>query len=193
MSAAGQILNGRYRMERQVGSGGFAEVYLATDLGPLGRRVAVKLLHAHLVQQRDFLARFKQEAAMLAQLKHPHILDVYDFGEAGGTIYLVMPYIPGSTLDDLLRTARLLDPARVARYLLQIASALDYAHARRIIHRDLKGDTAIFFVNDTYIATLNVSAIREPGKVSVATGILQGDEVSGKATGFSNFKVTSLP
>ena len=72
MSAAGQILNGRYRMERQVGSGGFAEVYLATDLGPLGRRVAVKLLHAHLVQQRDFLARFKQEAAMLAQLKHPH-------------------------------------------------------------------------------------------------------------------------
>jgi serine/threonine protein kinase len=138
MSAAGQILNGRYRMERQVGSGGFAEVYLATDLGPLGRRVAVKLLHAHLVQQRDFLARFKQEAAMLAQLKHSHILDVYDFGEAGGTIYLVMPYIPGGTLDDLLRTARYLEPARVARYLQQIAGALDYAHSRRIVHRDLK-------------------------------------------------------
>lgn len=138
MSAAGQILNGRYRMERQVGSGGFAEVYLATDLGPLGRQVAVKLLHAHLVQQRDFLARFKQEAAMLAQLKHPHILDVYDFGEAGGTIYLVMPYIAGGTLDNLLRTARYLEPMRVSRYLQQIASALDYAHSRRIIHRDLK-------------------------------------------------------
>jgi eukaryotic-like serine/threonine-protein kinase len=169
------VLNGRYRLERLLGSGGFADVYLATDLGPLGRRVAVKVLHPHLVRQQDFLDRFRREAATIAQLKHPHILDVYDFGEAEGALYLVMPFVAGGTLDERLKRGTpvggsgRLTPAQTAAYLKQIAAALDYAHARRIVHRDLKPQNFLVDEGDNLLlADFGIAKLMQ--EASQATG-----------------------
>jgi WD40 repeat protein len=138
-TGAGGVLNGRYRLDRLIGRGGFAQVFLATDL-LLQRQVAVKVLHAELTddQGHDFLARFAQEARSVASLDHPNILSIHDYGEAAGTVYLVMPYVEGGTLHDLLQARGPVAPAQAASYLRQVAAALDYAHRRKIVHRDIK-------------------------------------------------------
>jgi serine/threonine protein kinase len=140
MIAAGTTLDGRYRLERALARGGFAQVYLATHLG-LRRQVAVKVLDPGLVAAAGgdaFLVRFADEAALLARLAHPHILGVHDYGEAAGTAYLVLPYVAGGTLHDRLRRGPLA-PAAAAAYLAQAAAALDYAYERhRLVHRDVK-------------------------------------------------------
>ncbi|HET8627369.1 MAG TPA: serine/threonine-protein kinase, partial [Thermomicrobiales bacterium] len=137
MLAEDAVLNGRYRLDRLIGVGGFARVFLATDL-LLKRLVAVKVLNPDLGGEADFLARFAREAQAVAALEHPHILGVHDYGEAGGTAYLVMPYVEGGSLHDRLRAAGRLAPGEAAEYLRQAAAALDYAHARGVVHRDVK-------------------------------------------------------
>src|SRR5262245_14417151 len=104
MVALGGSINGRYRLDRRIGRGGFAEVFAATDL-LLGRQVAVKVLRPELADEPDFLARFAREARAVAALDHPHILAVHDYGEAEGVAYLVLPYVPGGTLEEHLRQA----------------------------------------------------------------------------------------
>lgn len=145
MAGVGEILHGRFRLDQFVAKGGFASVYLATDLrlstDRLQRRVAVKILHPELVTQaidHDFLARFRAEASVIATLEHPNILGLHDYGEVDGTAYLVMPYIAGGTVHDRLRRERVLDLAQAGRYLWQAAQALDYAHGRGLVHRDVK-------------------------------------------------------
>src|SRR5262245_24134643 len=94
------VLQDRFRLDRQIGRGGFARVFLATDL-TLRRQVAIKILNPELLadtDEHDFLERFRQEARAVAALEHPNILGVYDYGESEGVIYLVMPYIEGGTL-----------------------------------------------------------------------------------------------
>jgi serine/threonine protein kinase len=105
MGAPDTILNGRYQLDQLIGRGGFANVFLATDLR-LRRQVAVKVLDPGLValpQHQDFLARFEREAQAVAALDHPNILGIYDSGETGSTVYLVMPYVAGGSLDERLR------------------------------------------------------------------------------------------
>jgi eukaryotic-like serine/threonine-protein kinase len=100
MIDAGSVLNGRYKRDRSVGQGGFARVFLATDL-VLHRRVAIKVLLPDLAgsnDERDFMAHFAAEARFIAALDHPNILAVHDYGESDGTPYLVMPHIEGGTL-----------------------------------------------------------------------------------------------
>jgi hypothetical protein len=104
----------------------------------LDRIVAVKILPEYLVDLPGFLERFQIEAQAIAHLDHPHILPVYDFGQAQRVPYLVMKYVPDGTLKDLLMASGPIDPERAARLLRQIAEALDYAHAQGIIHRDVK-------------------------------------------------------
>jgi len=136
----GDVVGGRFRLDRQIGRGGFARVFLATDL-TLERQVALKLLHAELLardNERDFLQRFRREARAVAALDQPNILGIHDYGEAAGEVYLVMPYVAGGTLHARLDAARPLDPPLIGRYLREIAAALDYAHARGIVHRDVK-------------------------------------------------------
>src|SRR5438105_613584 len=99
MIVAGSVLNGRYQLERQVGRGGFAQVFLGTDL-LLKRRIAIKVLNPDLTADATFLARFVHEAQAIAALDHPNILVIHDYGQIDGTAYLVMPYIPGGTLQD---------------------------------------------------------------------------------------------
>ena len=136
MKNAGTILNNRYRLAQKVGEGGYAQVYRATDL-MLGRDVAVKITDADLHDSQDSLRRFQIEARAIAALDHPNILPVYDFGLLSESAYLVMPFVPGGTLMSRLKQGQF-SPQEACSYLEQIASALDYAHANQIIHRDVK-------------------------------------------------------
>src|SRR5690349_12027079 len=130
------VLNGRYRLDKQIGEGGFARVYLATDL-QLGRQVAVKVLSSNMAENEEFLGRFKQEARSIAGFEHPNILSVYDYGEFEGSPYLVMPYIDGGTLHDRLKRGPV-SIEEAGKMIEQMAAALDYAHERNTVHRDVK-------------------------------------------------------
>jgi serine/threonine protein kinase len=139
---------GRYQLQRRVGQGGMADVYLAHD-EYLHRDVAVKVVHRG---QTDDLARFQREAATLAPLTHEHILPVYDYGQEGPWHYLVMPYVSHGTLADRLRTRGPLTPAEAGLLLEQVASALQYAHDHGILHRDIK--TSNILLRDDFYAYL---------------------------------------
>ena len=115
---------GPYRLIEGVGRGGMAEVYLAED-ERLDRQVAVKILPAAMAMDQTFRARFEREARAAARLQHHHILSVYDFGEQDGIPYLVMPYIPGGSLSQIIAAARTARPLnKVAQWLEEMASAL---------------------------------------------------------------------
>jgi eukaryotic-like serine/threonine-protein kinase len=132
----GQTLE-HYRMLRQIGYGGMATVFLAEDT-KLEREVAVKVFWPRPGETRDFLRRFAREARVLAQLDHPNILPVYDYGELDGLAYLVTPYIAGGTLKDLLKARKVLSPVETLRLAAPILNALQYAHQHGLIHRDIK-------------------------------------------------------
>jgi serine/threonine protein kinase len=127
---------GSYELIRRLGEGGMARVYLARDVR-LGREVAVKVLEPQLAERPGFRERFLREARVAASLDHPHIVPLYDFGESDSLLYLVMPYVSGGSLQDILKRAPLL-MGEVVAYGSQIADALDYAHQRKVIHRDVK-------------------------------------------------------
>ena len=121
----------RYRLERELGQGGMATVYLAEDLKHR-RWVAVKVLRPELAESIGG-ARFLREIEIAAQLTHPHILPLHDSGEAGGFLYYVMPYVEGEPLRAKLTRDGALVPADAARYLREVADALAYAHSRGVV------------------------------------------------------------
>lgn len=127
---------GSYELIRRLGEGGMAQVYLARDVR-LGREVAVKVLDQRLAERPGFRERFQREARVAAALDHPHIVPLYDFGESGYELYLVMPFISGGSLQDVLKRAPL-SVSEVVTYGSQMADALDYAHRRSVVHRDVK-------------------------------------------------------
>jgi serine/threonine protein kinase len=102
MSSIGTTLNNRYRLDKLIGEGGFAHVYLAADL-ELGRQVAIKVLDQNWVRDKDLLTRFRNEARAIAALEHPNILLIYDYGVALGAPFIVMPYVSGGTLTSRMR------------------------------------------------------------------------------------------
>src|SRR5690349_1269645 len=129
---------GSYRLEELLGRGGMGEVYRARHLRLTNRHAAVKVLPSSLANEPDFLRRFEQEAISAASLDHPNILPVWDYGEQDGQPYLAMPLVTGGSLKELLEKQGSLSPAEAEQYLAPIADALDYAHDRGIIHRDVK-------------------------------------------------------
>ncbi len=135
------VLGGRdlaaYGEMTLLGRGGMAEVYLAIH-PRLRCPVAIKILNPHLAERPDFRQRFEREARIVAALKHPAIVDVYDFGEAGGTHYMVMEYLEGQTLAELLQREGRLSLDRAIPFIEDIAGALDYAHDQGLVHRDIK-------------------------------------------------------
>jgi serine/threonine protein kinase len=128
---------GAYLIQAKLGEGGMARVYKAYH-ARLRRDVAIKVILSQIADQAGFRARFEQEAQVIAQLQHPNIVTVYDFGESGSLTYLVMQFVGGGTLRDQLRGSRSLEPQRAARYALQMARALHHAHLHGIVHRDVK-------------------------------------------------------
>lgn len=176
MARVGEVLHGRYRLDRQIGQGGFAQVFLGADL-LLQRYVAIKILNPDLIEQageHDFLPRFMTEARAAAALNHPHILTVHDYGQADHLAYLVMPYIDGGTLHDRLRARQPLDVAVVGKYLRQVASALDYAHQRRLVHRDIKPQNMLLRADDDYLFLTDFGIVKVLSAASsqTRTGIM---------------------
>ena len=133
----GMQLNGRYRLDAQIGSGGMSTVYRAFD-SVLERRVAVKLMHREIAADTDQLERFRREARAVAQLSHPHIVGVIDAGEEDGRPYIVFEYVEGETLKDRIRRMGRLPVDEAIAYAIEISRALEAAHARHIVHRDVK-------------------------------------------------------
>jgi tRNA A-37 threonylcarbamoyl transferase component Bud32 len=138
MSAlVGTLLNGRYRLDAQVGTGGMSMVYRAFD-STLERRVAIKLMHRDIAGDSDQLERFRREARAVARLSHPHIVGVIDAGEEDGRPYIVFEYVEGETLKDRIRRLGRLPVDEAIAYAIEIARALGAAHDRGIVHRDVK-------------------------------------------------------
>jgi eukaryotic-like serine/threonine-protein kinase len=141
--SVGRVLGDRYRLTRPLGMGASAHVYVAEDV-TLRRRVAVKVLHPSLAGDDGFLRRFRAEAQVVASLRHPNILTVYDWGEDGDSPYLVMELLEGGSLRALLDRGVLLTPEQAAAVGADAARALDYAHRRGLVHRDIKPANLIF-------------------------------------------------
>jgi beta-lactam-binding protein with PASTA domain/tRNA A-37 threonylcarbamoyl transferase component Bud32 len=141
--SVGRVLGDRYRLLRPLGTGASAHVYVAEDVS-LRRRVAIKVLHPALAGDEAFLRRFRAEAQVVAALRHPNILRVYDWGDDGGAPYLVMELLEGGNLRSLLDRGHLLSPAQAAAVGADAAKALDYAHRRGLVHRDIKPANLIF-------------------------------------------------
>ncbi|MCP4415747.1 MAG: protein kinase [Chloroflexi bacterium] len=137
----GKTLGGRYLIEAELGHGGMSTVYKATDPN-LRRVVAIKLIHPHLSDNPDFVRRFEAEATAVAQMRHPNIIQVFDFNHEGKTYYIVFEFVPGETLQDQLQrmneAGRQMKMDDLLKIATSIGNALQYAHVRDIIHRDVK-------------------------------------------------------
>ncbi|HSF83360.1 MAG TPA: protein kinase [Anaerolineales bacterium] len=150
----GKSIGGRYRIEALLGQGGMSAVYRATDPN-LRRTVAIKLIHAHLSSDPNFVGRFKEEAAAVARLRHPNIVQVHDFNIDGETYYMVMEYLVGETLQARLKrlnaTGRHMPLDEALRLCLQVCEAAGYAHNHELVHRDIKPANIMLNVNNQAI------------------------------------------
>ena len=138
----GRLLDGRYQVRSRIARGGMATVYVATDLR-LERRVAIKVMHGHLADDRVFTDRFIQEARSAARLAHPNVVNVFDQGQDADSAYLVMEYLPGMTLRDLLQEYKTLTPEQTMDIMEAVLSGLAAAHKAGIVHRDLKPENVL--------------------------------------------------
>jgi len=138
----GRLLEGRYAVEAFLAHGGMASVYLATD-NRLERRVAVKVLHAHLADDRETVARFEREARAAARLSHPDVVSVYDQGSDGGRTFLVMEFVPGANLRAIMRERGALSTPEALAVLDHVLAALSAAHAAGLVHRDVKPENVL--------------------------------------------------
>jgi serine/threonine-protein kinase len=132
-----RLISKRYRIIKKIASGGMADVFLGDDL-KLGRKVAIKILSANYAGDRNFVARFKSEAQILARLNHPNIVQVYDWGEFNSSYFICIEYVEGESLKEIIEKKGPLPPGTVVDYAIQISSALLMAHKNNLIHRDIK-------------------------------------------------------
>ena len=178
------LLDGRYRVQERLGSGGMADVYRATDQ-QLGRTVALKLLYRRFAEDADFVERFRREASSAAGLQHPNVVSVFDRGEWDGTYYIAMEYLEGASLKDLVREQGPLDPARAVELIVQVLKAARFAHRRGIIHRDFKPHNVIVDaegrakVTDFGIAKAGASDMTETGAIMGTAQYLSPEQAQG--------------
>ncbi len=203
----GQILDDKYRLERLLGRGGMGAVYLATHLGT-ERYVALKLIAPQFMRNEEFVARFKREARAAGRLRHPNVVDVTDFGftEAGKdqVAYLVMEYLDGCTLGDVLEEEKRLPLEWVVDIIEQVCSAVHEAHQQGIVHRDLKPDNIWLEPNrlgsyrvkvlDFGIAKLaEVDTPDGDGQLEIGTSPSSASSTAAAVTGLSQRGSTQLP
>ena len=170
-----QALRERYRVEREIGAGGMATVFLATDLKH-HRAVAIKVLSPELAAVIG-PERFLREIEIAAKLQHPHILPVYDSGDSGGLLYYVMPFVEGESLRERLMRGGPLEPVDAVRIAREIADALAYAHAEGIVHRDIKPANVLLSQGHAVVADFGIA------RAVSASGTGQGLTQAGMAVG----------
>jgi eukaryotic-like serine/threonine-protein kinase len=178
------LFDGRYRIQRKLGAGGMADVYLAEDQ-ELGRRVAIKILNGRHANDDQFIERFRREAKNAAALNHPNIVSIYDRGEAEDTYYIAMEFLDGRTLKELI-VSRGAAPINVAiEYARQILSALRFAHRHGIVHRDIKPHNVLVDaegrvkVTDFGIARAGTSQMTETGSIVGTAQYLSPEQARG--------------
>src|SRR5215213_10210855 len=186
--AEGTVVDGRYRIERRIGSGGMADVYCAAD-SQLGREVAIKMLHRRFARDQEFVERFRREASAAAGLQHPNVVSVFDRGEYDGTYYIAMEYLPGKTLKEVVREEAPLDQLRAIAFGIQILQAAAFAHRRGVIHRDFKPHNVIvggddrLKVTDFGIARAGASEMTETGSIMGTAQYLSPEQAQGQRVG----------
>ena len=173
-----RVLGGRYRLVRHLARGGMAEVYVAED-ELLNRTVAVKVLFPELAQDEAFVERFRREARAAASLNHHNIVSVYDFGEDEGSWFIVMEYVEGRNLRDIIRSEGQLEPAHAAEVGAEVAAALAAAHAQGIIHRDVKPANVLIAADAGTVKVADFGIARAAG---ARQGLTMPGTVLGTAT-----------
>ena len=176
------VFNGRYELLRHIARGGMADVYLARD-GLLGREVALKVLFPEFANDPNFVERFRREAQAAANLNHPNIVGIYDWGQERGTYYIVMEHVSGRSMSDVLRSTGPLHPDRAAEIASDVAAALGTAHAAGLVHRDIKlGNILVSDSGDVKVADFGIATALVSGGDAALT---QHGSVMGTATYFS--------
>ena len=173
------VLHDRYQLESLIARGGMAEVHLALDT-QLNRKVAVKILFPEYAREQSFVERFRREAQAAANLNHPNIVAIYDWGQSEGTYFIVMEYVKGLSLKEILTEDGPLDSDLVAEYSSDITSALAYAHQNGVVHRDIKPGNILITENGKVKVTDFGIA-----RAGTSESLTQTGSVMGTATYFS--------
>ncbi len=188
MITKGQIINDRYEIIKSIGEGGMANVYLAQDK-ILNRKVAIKVLRGDLANDDKFIRRFQREAIAASSLSHKAVVEMYDVGEDNGTYYIVMEYVEGKTLKQLLKKRGNLTIPEVIDIMLQLTDGIAHAHDSYIIHRDLKpqnimiSDDGAIKITDFGIAmALNGTQFTQTNSVMGSVHYLPPEQASGKGS-----------
>ena len=176
------IINDRYEIVQRVGRGGMADVFLARDV-LLDRPVAVKVLFPEYATDPAFVERFRREAQAAANLNHPNIVSVYDWGRVGNTYFMAMEYVEGRTLADILRSDRQLTSAQAADIASEVAAALAFAHRNGVVHRDVK--PANILIGSTGVVKVADFGIARAVDTAQESNLTQTGAVMGTATYFS--------
>src|SRR4051794_3508442 len=179
MTLAGRVFSNRYEIQRELAQGGMAEVYLARDQ-LLNRPIALKALFPEYAREPSFVERFRREAQAAANLNHPNIVAIYDWGQETGTYFIVMEYVEGRSLRDVIRTDGPIDAAQAAEITSEIASALAFAHRGGVVHRDVKPGNVL--ITQGGIVKVTDFGIARAG---TSDGLTQTGSVMGTATYFS--------
>ncbi len=177
-----RVFSERYELNHLIARGGMAEVYRARDR-LLDRPVALKVLFPELSVDRSFVERFRREAQAAANLSHPNIVPVFDWGEDAGTYFIVMEYVDGRPLSSILKTAQpnTMTPERTADIGAHVAAALGYAHKHHVIHRDVKPGN-ILITDDGQVKVTDFGIARA---INTEESLTQTGAVMGTATYFS--------
>ncbi|MBO0868405.1 MAG: serine/threonine protein kinase, partial [Micromonosporaceae bacterium] len=186
MVSAGAVLGGRYRLDERIAGGGMGDVWRGTD-EVLGRTVAVKILLPALLEEPGFAERFRGEARTMATINHPGVVDVYDYGsDATVGAYLVMEYVEGDALSRTLSRVGRLTPGRTMALVAQAAEALQAAHDKGIVHRDVKPGNLLVRPNGTLVLTdfgiarsAVVGQLTQPGSVLGTASYISPEQASG--------------
>ncbi len=187
---------GKYRIVARLGRGGMAEVYKGYQPG-LDRYVAIKVLPSHLADDEDFIGRFEREATAVAHLRHPNIVQVYDFDVEGDLYYMVMEFIEGPTLKTELKErsikGQIFSLSETTRIITALASAIDYAHSRGMVHRDLKPANIMFTAEGQVVLTdfgiariVGATRYTMTGAISGTPAYMSPEQGQGERGGWNN-------
>jgi serine/threonine-protein kinase len=187
MTLTGQVFSSRYEIERELAHGGMAEVYLARDQ-LLNRPVALKVLFPEYAREPSFVERFRREAQAAANLNHPNIVAIYDWGQESGTYFIVMEYVEGRSLRDLMRAEGPLEGQHAAEITAEIAAALAFAHRTGLVHRDVKpGNVLLTRSGNVKVTDFGIA------RAGASDALTQTGSVMGTATYFSPEQAQGQP